>query len=95
MLIRDQGRVIACVTVWRAADEPGWSTGQRRLAHALQPLVEMAYVSALRGAASINALLPSTLTRRQRQVARMLASGATNVDVARALNISGDTAKST
>jgi DNA-binding NarL/FixJ family response regulator len=94
MLIRDEGRVVACVTVWRAAHEPNWSTGQQRLAHALQPLVEMAYVSALRGAASINALLPSTLTRRQRQVARMLASGATNVEVARALNISGDTAKS-
>jgi DNA-binding NarL/FixJ family response regulator len=94
MLIRDEGRVVACVTVWQAAHERSWSTGERRLAHALQPLVEMAYVSALRGAASINTLLPSTLTRRQRQVARMLASGATNVEVARALNISGDTAKS-
>jgi DNA-binding NarL/FixJ family response regulator len=94
LLIRDRGRLIAGVTLWRALRSPAWSARRLQLLTALQPLIEVAYVSALRTASSIDARLPSTLTRRQRQVARMLAVGATNAEVARALHISADTAKS-
>jgi DNA-binding NarL/FixJ family response regulator len=92
--IHDGEELVAGIALWRAWDSPAWTGRQLRVLAALQPLIEMAYVSALRDASSIDALLPPTLTRRQRQVARMLAAGATNPEVARALSISADTAKS-
>jgi DNA-binding CsgD family transcriptional regulator len=94
LLIRDGERLVAGISVWRGPGSPGWSPRQLRFLASLQPLIEMAYVAALRVASSIDARLPATLTRRQHQVARMLAAGATNAEVARALNISADTAKS-
>jgi DNA-binding NarL/FixJ family response regulator len=92
--IRAGERLIAAVGLWPPRDSPEWNGRQLRLLAALQPLIEMAYVSALRDASSVDALLPQVLTRRQRQVARMLVAGATNAEVARALDISADTAKS-
>lgn len=94
LAVRDGERLVACVTLWRNSTRPAWSERERRVAAALQPLVEMAYVWALRSEAGLDDRLPKSLTRRQRQVARMLASGATNVEVAHALSISTDTAKS-
>lgn len=94
LLIRDGERPIAGIALWRSTPGPTWSARQRRLLTALQPLVEMAYLSAVRRASAVGARLPATLTRRQREVARMLAAGATNPEVASALHISADTVKS-
>ena len=94
LAVRDGDRLVACVTLWRDSTGPAWSARDRRVAGALQPLVEMAYVWALRSEAGLDDRLPKSLTRRQRQVARMLASGATNIEVAHALSISAETAKS-
>jgi DNA-binding NarL/FixJ family response regulator len=94
LAVRDGERVVACVSLWRDSTRPVWSPRDRRVAEALQPLVEMAYVWAVRSEAGLDDRLPESLTPRQRQVARMIASGATNIEVASALSISADTAKS-
>lgn len=94
LLVRDGERVVAGITLWRALRSPAWSARRLRLAQALQPLIELAYVSAVRGAVIAEARLPETLTRRQRQVALMLTAGATNAEIARALHVSANTAKS-
>jgi DNA-binding NarL/FixJ family response regulator len=94
LLIRAGDRLVAGVTLWRRLPATAWTGGQLRRLGALQPLIEQAYLSCLRTTSSIDARLPDTLTPRQRQVARLLARGATNPDVARALQISLDTAKS-
>jgi DNA-binding NarL/FixJ family response regulator len=94
LLIRAGDRLVAGVTLWRRLPATAWTGGQLRRLAALQPLIEQAYLSCVRTTSSIDARLPDTLTPRQRQVARLLARGATNPDVARALQISLDTAKS-
>jgi DNA-binding NarL/FixJ family response regulator len=94
LLIRAGDRLVAGVTLWRRLPATAWSGAQLRRLAALQPLIELAYLSCLQTTSSIDARLPDTLTPRQRQVARLLARGATNPDVARALQISLDTAKS-
>ncbi len=92
--IRDGERLVAGIVVRRDTSAPAWSGQRLRLVAALQPLLELAYEFALRSALRLDSGLPSTLTTRQRQVAHMLASGATNAEIARALDISADTAKS-
>ena len=90
LLLSDGRRPVAGIELWRSPDSSAWTEAQVRLLGALGPLIELAYRSELR----TDARLPSVLTHRQRQVARLLARGATNADVARALYLSPDTAKS-
>jgi DNA-binding NarL/FixJ family response regulator len=92
--IRDGARVVAGVTLWRAVKGDAWTSAQLGVLEALQPLIEMAYLSAAHTTATIDARLPASLTPRQRQVARLLVGGATNSEVARALYVSPATAKS-
>lgn len=94
LLIRDGSEPIAGIAVWRPLRSAAWSDRQRRLLHLLQPLVERAYVHSVREIARIDARLPTTLTGRQRQVARLLAAGATTPEIARSLFVSANTAKS-
>jgi DNA-binding NarL/FixJ family response regulator len=91
--IRQGQRLIAGITLWRELGSQPWSTSQLRLIEALQPLIEAAYLSALR-AELLTERLPDTLTPRQRQVARLLAAGASDPEVAQALRVSINTAKS-
>jgi DNA-binding NarL/FixJ family response regulator len=92
--IRDGERLVAGIVVRRDTSAPAWSGQRLKLVAALQPLLEMAYEFASRSALRLDSGLPSTLTTRQREVAHMLASGASNAEIARALDISADTAKS-
>jgi DNA-binding NarL/FixJ family response regulator len=94
LLIRDGDRLLAGVTLWRSLRSSAWTSDQLRLLYALHPLIEMAYLACAQAASGIDARLPGTLTPRQRQVAGLLASGATNREIARALYISPDTVKS-
>lgn len=93
LLIRDGGRVVAGVTLWRSWSARPWSSAQLRLLRTVQPLVEMAYLSQLAEAADVDRELPPALTRRERQVARLLARGVTNAELAHALHVSPNTAK--
>jgi DNA-binding CsgD family transcriptional regulator len=94
MLVRHGERLIAGVSLWRPFPGAPWTDDQLRLLRALQPIVELAYGSDRRAASRIDAGLPRSLTPRQREVARLLAGGATTLDVAQALFISRETAKS-
>jgi len=93
LLVRHDGRVVAGVTLWRRLCDPSWAPAQLELLEALQPLVEQAYLEA-RQADRIADRLPGTLTDRERQVALLVADGATNAEVARALQIGVETVKS-
>lgn len=94
VLIRDRGRVVAGVTLWRPWGANPWSRQQLRLLRALQPLIEMAYLSHIERETAVEADLPASLTRREREVARVLATGASNTELARTLQVSENTAKS-
>jgi DNA-binding NarL/FixJ family response regulator len=92
LLIRDRDRLIAGVSLWRPLQRAPWSDAQLRLLAALQPLVELAYLSCVQTGSGVDGL-PASLTPRQREVARLMARGATTPDIARALFISRETAK--
>lgn len=93
LTVWDGERLVAGVTLWRALRSRPWSAPRRRALAALQPLIEEAYLSALRAESGAD-VLPATLTPRQREVVRLLAGGASNEEVARALYVSPNTAKS-
>lgn len=93
LLIRDGDRVVAGVTLWRCWSAQPWTSAQLRLLRGLQPLVEMAYLAQATEPVGAEARLPDTLTRRERQVARLIARGVTNTEIARALHVSPNTAK--
>jgi DNA-binding NarL/FixJ family response regulator len=94
LLVRDGDRVVAGVTLWRGRGSRPWTSAHLRTLRTVQPLVELAYLSQLAEPAGVDAALPETLTRREREVARLLATGVTNAELARALHVSPNTAKS-
>jgi DNA-binding CsgD family transcriptional regulator len=95
MLIRDGGRLVAMIAVWRPLQSLPWTDEARRRLETVQPLIEMACLAAPRSSPSPELVPPPgvVLTPRQLEVAALLAGGATNPEVARALGISHNTAK--
>jgi DNA-binding CsgD family transcriptional regulator len=95
MLIRDGGLLVALIAVWRPLQSRPWADSDRRRLEALQPMVEMACLARARPHLGGGSTGPpdAGLTPRQLEVARLLAGGASNLEVARALGISRNTAK--
>lgn len=94
MLVRDGDRIEGGVTLWRSLRSRAWTPRQLQLLAALQTFAEQAWLegtAALRGEDDGAFAL---LTPREREVARLIAAGASNAEVARALHVGLETAKS-
>lgn len=95
LLLRARGQVVAGVDLLSAEHDPSPTRDLRTLLHSSHPLLEQAYACALEAGPSAQATqLPSgRLTRREFAVARLVADGARNGEVAAALQVSEATIK--
>jgi DNA-binding CsgD family transcriptional regulator len=97
MFLRTAGRIVAGIDLMRPARGPGMSIEHLAFLRVSQPLLEHAYACASGLPAAPGVGAPSAvgvLTRREADVAKLVASGASNGDIARALAISEATVKS-
>jgi DNA-binding CsgD family transcriptional regulator len=95
LFVRARGRMVGGMTLLREEHEPEFSSAEVMFVRRLQPLIELAYTSALACAASArpDPLAFDMFTDREREVARLVARGATNAEIAAVLGIRERTVK--
>jgi DNA-binding CsgD family transcriptional regulator len=94
LYLRDAGAVRGTIAMLRVHGTRAFDRGEIRMLRQLHPLLERAYALSLRSRAAAEpaSTLPA-LTRRELEVAALIASGASNAEIATALNIEQATVK--
>lgn len=95
--LRHEGRIVATIALLRGIDDPDFSPAVLAQLRRVQPFLQEAYAlaRARRPVPDPQARMldEAGLTRREREVARLVAAGATNADIARAMFVSQATVK--
>jgi DNA-binding CsgD family transcriptional regulator len=94
LYLRDAGAVRGTIALLRVHGARAFDRGEIRMLRQLHPLLERAYALSLRSPAADEpaSTLPA-LTRRELEVAALIASGATNAEIAIALGVEPSTVK--
>jgi DNA-binding CsgD family transcriptional regulator len=94
LYLRAAGGVRAMIALFRAQGAPAFDRAEIRVLRQLQPLIEQAHACSLGShvAAEPCPTLPE-LTRREAEVAALIALGASNAEIASALNVEPTTVK--
>ncbi len=85
------GRLAAHLLLWRRAGQPPFRAGDLRLARTTQPLLTTSYAAVLQAlpqptAHASEVLEAAGLSEREREIARLVAQGATNKQIAEAIS---------